>query len=202
MDEIKQFKKILRLDNINLKIFEYISKFGKINYSKIGKDLNMSHVSIKNRYEKLLKRNIIKPGILINFSKLNFKIAILLLEVELEAHEKIKTIYSNCPRVLYSFQLMGEYNHLLIFFAENLETIDTIYNSCMLYKLKGIRKSNILIFSSLSEDVFLPINFSLINQLNEDTPCGTCCKFCKAFIQKKCVGCPSSKYYEGPLKVT
>jgi len=202
MDNIKQFKKIIKLDEINLEIFKSLSEDGKINYSKIGKEFGVSHVSIKNRYEKLIKKNIIKPSILVNFSKLDFKLAILLLELETESFEKIRDVYSNCPRVLFSFNLLGKYNHLLVFFAENLDTIETIFNSCMLYNLKGVRKSNILIFGSLKEDLFLPLNFSHLDQQNENTPCGTCCKFCKSFIQGQCIGCPASKYYKGPLKLT
>ena len=201
MEEFSQFKKILKLDKINLEIFRSLAEEGKINYSKIGKEHGVSHVSVKNRYETLLKRNIIRPSILVNFSKLDFKLAILLLELETESHDKIKDTYSKCPRVLFSFNLIGEYNHLLVFFAENLGTIETIFNSCMLYNLKGVRKSNILIFGSLKEDLFLPLNLSQLAQQNENTPCGTCCKFCKSFIQGQCIGCPASKYYKGPLKI-
>lgn len=202
MEEFGQFKKILKLDKINLEIFNSLTKDGKINYSKIGKEHGVSHVSIKNRYENLIKKNIIKPTILVNFSKLDFKLAILLLELDTEGYENVKNLYSNCPRILFSFNVIGEYNHVLVFFAENLDTVETIFNSCMLYNLKGVRKSNILIFGSLSEDLFLPLNFTQLDQQSENTPCGTCCKFCKSFIQGQCIGCPASKYYEGPLKIT
>ena len=202
MDTLKQFKRIIKLDKINIEIFKNLSEVGKINYSKIGKELGVSHVSIKNRYEKLLKRNIIKPSLLVNFSSLNFKLAILLLELETESLKKIRDFYSNCPRVLFSFNLMGEYNHLLVFFGENLNTIETMFNSCMLNNLRGVRKSNLLIFGKLKEDLFLPFNFSLLNQQNENSPCGICCRVCISFIQEQCFGCPSSKYYKGPLKLT
>jgi len=202
MDGIKQVKQILKLDKINLEIFKALTNDGKINYSKIGKIFDVSHVSIKNRYENLIKKNLIKPSILVNFSKLDFQLAILLLELETEGYENVKRIYANCPRVLFSFNLIGEYNHLLVFFAENLETVETIFNFCMLNNIKGVRKSNILIFGSLTEDLFLPIDFNQLDQQNENTPCGTCCKFCKSFIKEQCIGCPASKYYKGPLKIT
>ncbi|MHA1273603.1 MAG: AsnC family transcriptional regulator, partial [Promethearchaeota archaeon] len=41
-----------RLDKLDLKILNFIQKENKINYSKIGKELRMSHVDIKNRFEK------------------------------------------------------------------------------------------------------------------------------------------------------
>jgi len=201
MDSISKFKKIIKLDKINLVIFKHISEFGKINYSKIGKELGLSHVSIKNRYEKLLKKKIIKPSLLVNFSEFDFKLAILLLELETESLNKINDFYSNCPRVLYSFNIMGEYNHILVFYGEDLEIIETMVNSCMLYNLKNVRKSNVLIFGKLSEDIFLPLDFSNFNQLNEKSPCGNSCKYCKSYIQELCIGCPGSKYYNGPLIV-
>ncbi len=190
-----------RLDKLDLKILNFIQKENKINYSKIGKELGMSHVAIKNRFEKLLKNSLIKPQILLNFSKLNFKLGILLLELDQEGIEKLKPIYLKCPRTIYFFNIIGQYNYFLLFYAEDLKSLETILHSCMLYNQKGVRKSNILILGELEEDLYLPLKFSLlINQKNERTPCETCCKFCKAFIQKECLGCPASKYYNGPLK--
>jgi DNA-binding Lrp family transcriptional regulator len=201
MDSISQFKKILKLDRINLEIFKNISKFGKINYSMIGKELGISHVSIKNRFEKLINSNVIKPTLLFNFSELDFKIAVLLLELETESLEKINEFYSSCPRVLYSFNTLGEYNHILVLFGETLEIIETMVNSCMLYNINKVRKSNILIFGKLLEDLFLPLDFTNFGQQDENTPCGNCCKSCKSYIQEQCIGCPGSKYYNGPLKI-
>ena len=202
MNTFKQFKKILKLDKINLEIFKNLSVEGKINYSKIGKEFGVSHVSIKNRYENLLKRNIIKPTILVNFSALNFKLAILLLELETAGLQKMKDLYSKCPRALFSFNLMGEYNHLLVFFGEDLETVETMFNSCMLQDLGIVRKSNMVIFGKLKEDLFLPLSFSQLDQTNKISPCGSCCKLCNYYIQEQCIGCPASKYYKGPLKLT
>lgn len=72
----------------------------------------------------------------------------------------------------------------------------------MLYSLKGIHKSNILVYKIPYEDLFLPFNFSQLSQDSEKTPCGTSCKNCGAFKQERCFGCPASKYYTGILKVS
>ncbi len=192
----------LKLDKVNLEIFNSFIKNGKINYSKIGNKLGMSHVSIKNRFETLIKKKVIKPTILVNFSDLDYKVGCLLLEVGPEAIDKLEHIYKNCPRLIYSFNIIGEYNFLVIFFAEDLDTLETMMKSCMLYNLEGVRKSNILLFGKQNEKIYFPIDFNILSQINENTPCGTCCKYCKAFLQKRCVGCPASKYYDGPLKLT
>ena len=136
----------LKLDKINIAVLSYFVKHGKINYSKLGKRLGLSHVSIKNRFEKLLEKKIIKPSAPINYSELDFNIGALLLEIGNEGLKQLIDIYRNCPRIIYSYNIVGEYNHCLIFFAENMETFETMLHSCMLYNLNGVRKSNILIF--------------------------------------------------------
>lgn len=192
----------LKLDKINIAILSYFVKNGKINYSKLGKRLGLSHVSIKNRFEKLLEKKIIKPNVSINYSELDFSIGVLLIEIGNEGLKQLIDICQNCPRIIYSYNIVGEYNHCLIFFAENMETLETMLHSCMLYNLNGVRKSNIMIFGKNNEDIYLPLRWHLLETLTEDTPCGTNCKYCKAFINEKCLGCPSSKCYRGSLKIT
>ena len=194
---MKKFK----LDKTNLAIFNSLIDNNKINFSKLGKKLGVSHVAVKNKFDRLVDKKIIKLSILINFSKLDFKLGLILLEVDASALEHLLKIYQKCPRVIYYFELIGQYNLALVFFGENEKTFETILKSCMLYSLKGIHKSNILIYKIPYKDLFLPFNFTLLNRDNEKTPCGTSCKNCGAFNQERCFGCPGSKYYTGVLKI-
>jgi len=193
--------KKLKLDKINLTILSSLIEDGKLNYSKVGRKVNLSHVSIKNRFENLVKNQIIKPTFLLNFSKLDLKLGLILLEIDSQSLETLEKTYETCPRVINYFRIIGQYNFVVIFFAENLKTFETILNSCMIYNLKGIKKSNIFIFSETTNDLYFPINFKHFTQSSEKTPCGLCCKDCKAFINDSCYGCPGSKYYNGPLKI-
>lgn len=199
MKEKKRHK--FKLDEVNLHIFNSLSETGKVNYSKIGKEHNLSHVSIKNRYERLINRETIKPAVLFNFSQYNYKLGVLLLEIDGKAIQKIQNIYKNCPRLICLFSVVGEYNYLLIFFAENLSTLETLVNSCMLYNLEGVRKSTVMLLSENLDNNFLPIRWSLFQNIAEDSPCGTSCEYCKAFIQERCLACPVSTHYRGPLKL-
>ena len=194
---MKKFK----LDKTSLAIFNSLIENNKINFSKLGKKLGLSHVAVKNKFDRLVDKKIIKLSLLINFSKLNFKLGLILLEVDASALEHLLKIYQKCPRVIYYFELIGQYNLALIFFGENQKTFETILKSCMMYSLKGIHKSNILVYKRPLKDLFLPFNFSLLNRDNEETPCGTNCKNCGAFMQERCFGCPASKHYRGILKV-
>ncbi|MFO7794680.1 MAG: hypothetical protein ACQERB_00905 [Promethearchaeati archaeon] len=121
--------------------------------------------------------------------------------MESQAYEHVVKIYSKCPRVLMYHRLIGEYNLFLLFFCEDFELVDTITNQCLLYNINGVRKSNIHILAENErKDLFFEIEVSKLDQLNEDSPCGVCCKFCKSFIKDQCIGCPGSKYYKGPLR--
>lgn len=196
--EMKKFK----LDKVNLAILNSIKEDSKINYSKLGKKLGLSHVAIKNRFENLLNKKLIKLSVLLNFTKLQFKLGFILLEVDFNALETLIKVYKKCPRVIYYYEMMGQYNLALLFFGENEKTFETILKSCMLYSLPGIHKTNILICREPSEDLFLPFNFPFINQDADKPLCGADCKNCGAFKQDRCFGCPTCKYYKGPLKIS
>ena len=93
-----------------------------------------------NKFDRLVDKKIIKLSILINFSKLDFKLGLILLEVDASALEHLLKIYQKCPRVIYYFELIGQYNLALVFFGENEKTFETILKSCMLYSLILFRK--------------------------------------------------------------
>ncbi len=199
MKEKKRHK--FKLDEVNLHIFNSLSENGKVNYSKIAKEQNLSNMAIKKRYETLIEKESIKPAVLLNFSKYDYKLGILLLEIDRKAEQKIQKIYENCPRLICLFSIIGEYNYLIIFFAEDLSTLETMLNFCELHNLEGVRKSNILLLSETMDNYYLPIRWSLFRNITEETPCGTSCKYCKGFIQERCLGCPVSTQYKGPLKL-
>ena len=193
----KNFKK----DKINLNILKALSEDGRSSYSEIARALGLSHVAIKNRIEELVKNKTIQIRAEFNFTRFNSKLGLILLEVEYDNYDNIINVYQKCPRVIYYFSLMGQYNLAVLFFGEDQNTFETILNSCMLYNLTGIRKSNLLMIGNINEQLFFPLNFNKLNSESEDSPCGNCCKKCKRFENRLCLGCPASKYYNGPLKV-
>lgn len=86
---MKKFK----LDRINLAIFNSLIENNKINFSKLGKKLGLSHVAVKKKFDRLVEKKIIKLDLLINFSRLDFKLGLILLEVDAEALEHLLKIY-------------------------------------------------------------------------------------------------------------
>ncbi|MHA1271948.1 MAG: winged helix-turn-helix transcriptional regulator [Promethearchaeota archaeon] len=190
-----------KFDDINFYILKELSKNGRTRYSKLARELGLTHVSIKNRYEELEKKGFIKPTIEVNYTKLGLKIGLLLLEVESQGLDEITQIYKSCPRIIYYFPLIGQYNLGALFYAENDKTYETILHSCMLYCLKGIRKSNILTIGGVMKDIFFPFRFGEISNLNDTAPCGINCKKCDKLTSNLCLGCPSTSEYKGPFKI-
>ncbi|MHA1273599.1 MAG: AsnC family transcriptional regulator [Promethearchaeota archaeon] len=200
MKEKERKFKDLKNDRINFYILDTLTKDGRTSYSKIARHLGLTHVSIKKRIENLINKNIIKVRAEFNFSKFNMKLGLLLLELEYQEIDKILSIYDKCPRVLYSFNIMGKYNLAVLFYGEDQHTFETILNSCMLYNLKGIRKSNLLLIGNVNKPLFFPLKHNTFYINSENAPCGICCKDCEKFKIKQCIGCPASKHYIGPFK--
>ncbi|MHA1381764.1 MAG: hypothetical protein ACTSRG_25625 [Candidatus Helarchaeota archaeon] len=192
-------KKLIELDKIDLQIVDQINKKNKINLTEIGKKLNLSHVSIRSRLNSLLKNKIININVGINIKKLNFKIGLILLEVETEKYNELVNIYEKCPRVVQVFDLIGEYNLGVIFFSENFEIYQTMLKWCILYSKKGIRKSTILTLGDLIIPPFFNIQISKLGQ--KDIVCGVKCELCDSFKKGLCLGCINLENYKGNFKI-
>ncbi|MHA1301194.1 MAG: winged helix-turn-helix transcriptional regulator [Candidatus Helarchaeota archaeon] len=192
-------KKTIEFDTIDLQIISLINKKNKINLTEIGKELNLSHVSIRSRLNSLIEKQLININVGINVKKINFKIGLILLEIETDNYDNLIKIYENCPRVIQTFDLIGEYNLGVIFFSENFETFHTILKWCILYSKKGIRKSTILTIGNLIEPPFLNIQISKLHA--QTVICGAKCGSCDPFKKGLCLGCINFKHYKGKFKI-
>ncbi|MHA1301190.1 MAG: helix-turn-helix domain-containing protein [Candidatus Helarchaeota archaeon] len=64
-------KKEFTLDQKDLQILNHINKENKINLTEIGKELNLSHVTIRSRLNSLMTKKLVKFGVGVNLKKLN-----------------------------------------------------------------------------------------------------------------------------------
>jgi len=192
-------RKAIELDKTDLQIISLINKKNKINLTEIGKKLNLSHVSIRSRLNSLINNKIININVGINVKKIDFKIGLILLEIETEHYDNLIKLYKKCPRVIQIFDLIGEYNLGVIFFSENFETYQTILKWCILYSKKGIRKSTILTMGNLIDPPFF--NFQISKLYQQTVVCGVKCGSCDAFENDLCNGCINFEYYKGNFKI-
>lgn len=113
-----------KLDAIDLKIIQELSKDGRKSYIEIAKKTGFSQVAIKNRLEKLLADNFLKIQGLLNIEKCYSVSAHLEIEADKDAITKLVERLEKSPLVYHLVRTWGRYNLLVGVLAPNLESIE------------------------------------------------------------------------------
>jgi hypothetical protein len=147
------------------------------------------------------KNSTIKVSALINPNALKLHPAIVMLEMEsAEAMQDLIERFKDCPRLIHIFKTIGGYNLIALVIAENQETLESISTEkCSLRCSKGIRRSEFYPISDTYFSPFLQIRENLAHKEKTVTPCQVECIPCNRYENQKCVGCPTTSYYKGPL---
>lgn len=105
--------------------------------------------------------------------------------------------FKECPRTAFLATIVGGYNAVVLMIAEDvLRCISTV---CAIRVLKGIRRSEVYVIADLIKPEYLPIKLPFPRN-RDKPPCGRECSICEMYvIEKKCPGCPATKYYRGFL---
>jgi len=173
----------------------------KVNYKQLADILHISHTAVKKRVRKLISRRYLAIIPALNLKKLGFIYALLFLEVANDQYlSSLLKKFSQCPRIIFMFRTLGEYNLVALIYAENDKVLDSILGSCMLRTMEGIRKSTVIPISSILLNHFcylkIPVRKSKI------ASCGIDCYSCMRYKLDKCIGCPSVIYYRGYFSVS
>ena len=186
------------IDEVNKKLISELQRNGRMPVSQISDKLGMSNVAVKKRLDKLLKGELINVSANLNVEVLKAKIAVLLIEVkDLNTIRELASSLTKCPRTIFFSGLMAS-SLLALVFGEDLSTLESIVGTCVAKGKKGIMHSEVYFVSFPIHPKFLPIKV-LPKKEFEKSPCGMKCDSCECFKNKLCLGCPSSKYYRGPL---
>jgi len=186
------------LDEVDRVIISELQKDGRTALSDIGKKTGMSHVAIRKRLGKLLEEGLVNISAYLNVEALNAKIAAILVEVEnIRRLKELMELFKDCPRTVFLSGLSAS-NLLTIVVGENLSTLESVIGVCSLRVQKGIRRSEVHIGSFPLYPRFLPIRIDPQKKA-EIAPCGAQCDHCESFESKQCLGCPATRFYNGPL---
>lgn len=190
------------MDDLDWKLIRQLQTNGRKTFKDLGKAIGFTSLGAKKRVDKLLKNRIIHVSALVNTDELKLRLALILLEIEsAQTMRKIIERYSKCPRVINFFTTMGGYNLIALVMAEDQATLESeCMEKCALRGGEGIRRSEVYIIGRVHHYPFLPLKADAINEKSDTAPCGVQCKGCPSFQDKKCVGCPSSSCYRGPLE--
>jgi Lrp/AsnC family leucine-responsive transcriptional regulator len=189
------------LDDIDRKIIAQLQLDGRTTLRELSKVIGYTSMGTKKRLEKLLKNDKIKVSALINPNVLKLHPAIVMLEMEsAEATQNLIERFKDCPRVIHIFKTIGGYNLIALVVAENAETLESISTEkCSLRCSRGIRRSEFYPISDTYFSPFLLIRENLTHKEKAVTPCSVDCAPCNRYENQKCVGCPSTSHYKGPL---
>jgi DNA-binding Lrp family transcriptional regulator len=189
------------LDEIDKKIVAQLQANGRTTLNDLSKIIGFTSMGTKKRLEKLLDKGTIKVSALVNPNALGLHPAIVMLEMEsAEAMQNLLDRFKDCPRVIHIFKTIGGYNLIALVIAETQETLESIsMEKCSLRCSKGIRRSEFYPISDMYFSPFLQIRENLAHQERTITPCNVDCNPCNRYEKQKCVGCPTTTQYKGPL---
>ena len=189
------------MDYIDKKIISELQKNGRATLKQLGEAVGFTIMGVKRRVENLFSQNLIKVSALVNLDALNLHAALILLELEnREALEKVLKTFKECPRVVYVFLMLAGYNLAALVIAEDLDTLESeSMEKCSLRSQEGVRRSEFYPIGSIQYSPFLPIRENLATKERNIAPCNADCGSCRRYHAQKCVGCPATKHYRGPL---
>ncbi|MGB9717675.1 MAG: Lrp/AsnC family transcriptional regulator [Thermoproteota archaeon] len=189
----------MSLDEVDRKIISILQEDGRTPLLAIGRELGLSHVAVGKRLDKL-SESLVKVSAGLNAEHLGFRVAIVNAEVETPQRlRELVNMFSKCPRMVFLTMTTGAYNLMTIMVAEDADTLNAIIERCSVRARKGgIRRSEAIIGEAPVVPKYLPVKV-VATRTDEDAPCGMNCGRCLRYHEKKCLGCPSTKYYRGPL---
>ncbi len=184
------------LDEKDREIISILRRDGRTSYKKIGDALGFSVMGAKKRTDKMLEEGLVRVKAGVNMEALGYHAALILLEVDSQNHKNILSRFEKCPRVVNFFTLLSGYNLAALVIAEDQDTLESeSLEKCSLRNQEGIRRSEFYPIGEIHYAPFLTIREELFTGLDEDTPCGVNCSECPRYDEKKCLGCPATKYY-------
>lgn len=192
---------MIRLDDLDKKIISHLQRNGRATLKEIGEALGFTSMGVKKRMEKLLRKEVIRISASLNLERLNLYTALIFLELkDGETRRRILEKFKECPRIVYMFNTLSGYNLIALMIAEDRDTLESeSMEKCSLRNQEGIRRSEFYPISSVNYEPFLNVRQYLAHKRDSITPCKVDCKSCERYSSNKCLGCPATKYYRGPL---
>lgn len=131
----------MKLDEIDKRILELLTQNGRMSYVDIGRELNLSRVSIRERVNQLIEQDVIeKFSVVINSEKVG-KAVSAFFEVDCEPSSLVKVAetLANNPCVSSCYQMTGPSTLHMHVLVEDFSKLENFINE-ELYSLDGITR--------------------------------------------------------------
>jgi Lrp/AsnC family transcriptional regulator for asnA, asnC and gidA len=187
------------MDEIDRKIVAMLQEDGRKSLTEIGQKLGLSHVAVRKRLAGMCERGHVRVSAGLSGERLGLQLAIVNAEVETpERLAEFVRVFSMCPRSIFVTRTTGAYNLMTIMIAEDTETLRAILEACCVRAWKGVRRSEVTVAEAPRYPEHLPIR--IVAERGDSTaPCGINCGKCSRYTEGRCLACPATKYYRGPL---
>ncbi|RLE56314.1 MAG: hypothetical protein DRJ40_06010 [Thermoprotei archaeon] len=175
----------LVLDDIDEALISELQKDGRLSLVDLGRRVGLRHSSVRSRLIKLVKENLIKVTALLNYKKLDLKLALVGLSVRnLEKNMSKLRNLCQCHHVVYLFQLVGgKYNVLLLFVYRNESKLRAFIEK-RIRTIPDIDDIEVTLVDT-AVPIFLPIR---LGALKEAPICSQECTTC-GLREVICTGC-------------
>ncbi|PGL71625.1 Lrp/AsnC family transcriptional regulator [Bacillus sp. AFS055030] len=131
----------MKLTEIDKKILEMLTKNGRMSYSDIGKELNLSRVSIRERVNQLIKNGVIERfSVVINSEKVGKGVSAF-FEVDCEPAYLVVVAeaLADNPVVASCYQMTGPSTLHMHVLVDDFVSLEQFINN-ELYALEGITR--------------------------------------------------------------
>ncbi len=114
-----------KLDGLDLKIIQALSKDGRKSFVDIAKGTGLSPVGIKNRVERLIDGRVLKIQGLLNMEKVYSVTAHIEIEADGKTINKLIEKFEKSPLVYHLVKTSGRYNLMVSIATPNLASIES-----------------------------------------------------------------------------
>jgi|Deesub1362B_J571_1020462.scaffolds.fasta_scaffold00041_7 DNA-binding Lrp family transcriptional regulator len=184
----------LKIDEKDKKIIRLLHKDPNISQEEIAKEVGLSQPSVALRIKKLRETGLIEKTVGINPKKMGMMLA--KVDVETTDSNELIEKFKKCPYFLAGFVVSGKNNVCMIFFGEDMSTLETIVNRHIRI-LEIVKNLEFNVIIRMEGEITAPVKFG---EILEKPPCGSkiLCKNCTAHGEG-CLGCPLTGDYLGEL---
>ncbi|KSU83263.1 MULTISPECIES: Lrp/AsnC family transcriptional regulator [Fictibacillus] len=131
----------MKLSETDRKILELLSQNGRMSYAEIGKELNISRVSIRDRVHQMMEAGIIEKFSVVINSELVGKTVSAFFEVDCEPAYLVTVAEKlvNNPSVASCYQMTGPSTLHMHVLVEDFPSLESFINN-ELYGIEGITR--------------------------------------------------------------
>jgi len=139
------------LDQYDYKILTKLMESGRVSFSEIARDLNITDVAVKKRFEHLVSKGIIKKiSVELDYKILGIEGELLvLLKCDSLAIDKNIAILQENDFVNCVYKTVGDYNIVFTYLLKDFSQFDVLDKT--IAKMQGVNNFNIL---TITKNVF------------------------------------------------